>query len=131
MPNQAQQLLHVAACTAGHPSKLIINNENYLKNDPQILPFPREHTFPRHDHKPFTRCTDMGNLLLCEQSPLQYPSLAVYTCLCVHTKAQAASSKCRHFEDGEETLIRVWMLLCSGKKVLFWSEHEGKSFPSM
>lgn len=70
-------------------------------------------------------------ICFCVQSPLQYPSLAAYTCVCVYTKAQGASSKCRHFQDREETLIRVWMLLCSGEKVMFWSEHEGKSSPSM
>lgn len=128
MPNQAQQLLHVVSCTAGPPSKLIINNESYLKKDPQILPFPREHAFPRHDHKPFTLCTNMGNLLLCEQSPLQYPSLN--TLVCIH-KGTSCIIKMKTLPGWRRYLIRVWMLLCSGKKVMFWSEHEGKSSPSM
>lgn len=84
LPNQAQQLLHVVACTAGHPSKLIINNENYLLKDPKILSFPREHAFPRLGHKPFTLCTNRGNLLLCAKPPSIPKSFCIHLCVCLH-----------------------------------------------
>lgn len=68
-----------------HPSKPLINNDNYLKKDPQILPFPREYAFPRHGHKPFTLCTNMGNLLLCAKPPsIPFKSCYIHLCVCLH-----------------------------------------------
>lgn len=84
-PNQPQCLLYVAACTAGHPFKLLINNDNYFLKDPQILPFPREYAFPRHGHKPFTLCTNMGNLLLCAKPPsIPFKSCYIHLRVCLH-----------------------------------------------